>query len=137
MDQPSEKNLKKMWSYAEKYAEKSDSYLHPDRHVTEGVVLGLAYHLDTLGRPLCPCNFYVNKEEEAKKRRWMCACNEMKKWKYCHCLLFVAPDGLPITEYLPEDHEGRQIYGLVKDPHPDKGREYKDQELDSELNLIS
>jgi ferredoxin-thioredoxin reductase catalytic chain len=49
----------------------------------------------------------------------------------------VAEDGLPITEYLPEDHEGREIYGLVKDPHPDKGREYKNQELDSELNLIS
>lgn len=29
---------------------------------------------------------------------------------------------MPITEYLPEDHEGREIYGLVKDPHPDKGR---------------
>ncbi|MGE3540912.1 MAG: hypothetical protein AB7N91_26190 [Candidatus Tectimicrobiota bacterium] len=29
---------------------------------------------------------------------------------------------MPITEYLPEDHEGREIYGLVKDPHPEKGR---------------
>jgi ferredoxin-thioredoxin reductase catalytic chain len=47
----------------------------------------------------------------------------MKKWKYCHCLLFVTPEGLPITEYLPEDHEGRQIYGLVRDPTPGKGRE--------------
>jgi ferredoxin-thioredoxin reductase catalytic chain len=34
----------------------------------------------------------------------------------------VNPEGIPITEYLPEDHEGREIYGLVKDPHPDKGR---------------
>jgi ferredoxin-thioredoxin reductase catalytic chain len=34
----------------------------------------------------------------------------------------VNPEGLPITEYLPEDHEGRQIYGVVKDPHPEKGR---------------
>jgi ferredoxin-thioredoxin reductase catalytic chain len=34
----------------------------------------------------------------------------------------VNEDGVPITEYLPEDHEGREIYGLVKDPHPDKGR---------------
>jgi ferredoxin-thioredoxin reductase catalytic chain len=34
----------------------------------------------------------------------------------------VNPEGLPITEYLPEDHEGRQVYGLVKDPHPEKGR---------------
>ena len=23
---------------------------------------------------------------------------------------------------MPEGHEGREIYGLVKDPHPDKGR---------------
>jgi len=23
---------------------------------------------------------------------------------------------------LPEGHEGREIYGLVKDPNPDKGR---------------
>jgi ferredoxin-thioredoxin reductase catalytic chain len=36
--------------------------------------------------------------------------------------LFLNEEGLPITEYLPEDHEGREIYGLVKDPHPDKGR---------------
>ena len=29
---------------------------------------------------------------------------------------------MPITEYLPEDHEGREAYGVVKDEHPDKGR---------------
>lgn len=40
----------------------------------------------------------------------------------CHCLLFVNSDGQPITEYLPEDHEGRRSYGLVKDPTPEKGR---------------
>ena len=43
--------------------------------------------------------------------------------KYCHCLLFVTPAGLPITEYLPADHEGRTIYGLVLDPTPLQGRE--------------
>ena len=59
---------------------------------------------------------------EAKQRRWICACDEMQKYKYCHCLLFVTEDGTPVTEYLPEDHEGRQAYGVVKDPHPDKGR---------------
>lgn len=135
-NQPSKKNIAKMWNYAEKYLEKSGAYFHPDRHVTEGVILGLAQHMDTLGRPLCPCNFYSNKQEEIKSRRWLCACNEMKKWKYCHCLLFVNEAGLPITEYLPENHEGRQIYGLVKDPHPDQGREYQDRTLDEALNLI-
>ena len=59
--------------------------------------------------------------------RLICACDEMKQSKYCHCLLFVTPEGKPITEYLPEDHEGRQIYGLVKDPTPDKGREARHQ----------
>ena len=136
MQQPSEKNIAKMWNYAEKYAKKSGAFFHPDREVTEGVILGLAHHMDTLSRPLCPCNFYPDKQAEIKTRRWFCACNEMKKWKYCHCLLFVNEEGLPITEYLPEDHEGRQIYGLVKDPHPGKGREYKDRELDENLNLI-
>jgi hypothetical protein len=43
--------------------------------------------------------------------------------EYCHCLLFVTPEGLPITEYLPEAHEGRTTYGLVLDPTPLKGRE--------------
>ncbi len=23
---------------------------------------------------------------------------------------------------MPEDHEGREIYGLIEDPHPEKGR---------------
>jgi hypothetical protein len=56
------------------------------------VVNGLAANVDTLGRPLCPCNFYPDPHEEAKQRRWICACDEMQKWKYCHCLLFVTPE---------------------------------------------
>ena len=82
----------------------------------------LARHIEEVGKPLCPCNFYPDKAAEAKLRRWICACDEMQKYKYCHCLLFVTPEGVPITEYLPEGHEGRDAYGLVKDPSPDKGR---------------
>ena len=37
-------------------------------------------------------------------------------------MLFCNSEGLPITQYLPEDHEGREIYGLIEDEHPDKGR---------------
>ncbi len=84
MEQPSEKNIQRMWKYVEKYTKKSGTYLHPDRSITEALVMGLAHHLDTVKRPLCPCNFYPDKEAEAKLRRWMCACNEMKKYKYCH-----------------------------------------------------
>ena len=42
-------------------------------------------------------------------------------------LVGVAEPRLPITEYLPEDHEGREIYGLVQDPLPDKGRPLRDK----------
>ncbi|MFQ3599128.1 MAG: ferredoxin-thioredoxin reductase catalytic domain-containing protein [Chloroherpetonaceae bacterium] len=121
--EPTEASLNKIWKYVEHYWQKSGTFPHPDKSVTEVVVKGLAQHVDELGKPLCPCNFYVDKKAEAQKREWICACEEMKRYKYCHCLLFVNQEGLPITEYLPEEHEGRQIYGLVKDPTPDKGRE--------------
>ena len=124
MNQPSDKSLKRMRTYVQKYWEKTGTSAHPDKEVTEAVIMGLAANIDEVGRPLCPCNFYPDKKAELERsREWVCACDEMKQWKYCHCLLFVAPEGSPITEYLPEDHEGRQIYGLVKDPIPDKGRE--------------
>ncbi|MEW6298780.1 MAG: ferredoxin-thioredoxin reductase catalytic domain-containing protein [Thermodesulfobacteriota bacterium] len=124
MTQPSEKSLKRMRAYVQKYWQKTGTSAHPDPEVTEAVIMGLAANLDEVGRPLCPCNFYPDKKAEVERsREWVCACDEMKRWKYCHCLLFVTPEGLPITEYLPEDHEGRQIYGLVHDPTPDKGRE--------------
>jgi ferredoxin-thioredoxin reductase catalytic chain len=122
MTDPSAKNMEKMWTYVRKFAEKSGTSLHPEPEVTEVVIKGLAANIDEIGRPLCPCNFYPDKAAEARERRWICACDEMQMYKYCHCLLFVREDGLPITEYLPEDHEGRQAYGLVTDPTPEKGR---------------
>jgi ferredoxin-thioredoxin reductase catalytic chain len=118
----SEESLQRLHRFVEKYCEKSGTSTHPDKDVTEAVVRGLAHHMDTLGKPLCPCRFYPDKKEEAKHRTWICACDDMQIYKYCHCLLFVDAQGLPITEYLPEDHEGRKTYGLVKDPTPDKGR---------------
>ncbi len=126
MKEPSPKSLERMRTFVRKYNEKTGTTTHPKAEVTDSVVHGLASHLDELGKPLCPCNFYPDKKTEATSRRWICACDEMKRWKYCHCLLFVRADGLPITEYLPADHEGRQIYGLVTDPTPDKGRESRD-----------
>ena len=118
----SEEAIQKMRKFVERYCEKSGTVTHPDKDVTEAVVMGLAHHHETLGKPLCPCRFYPDKQEEVKHRTWICACDDMQIYKYCHCLLFVDQQGLPITEYLPEDHVGRQTYGVVKDPTPDKGR---------------
>ncbi|MCW8133345.1 MAG: ferredoxin:thioredoxin reductase [Planctomycetota bacterium] len=119
---PSENNVKRIEKMVASYNAKSGTSKHPDAKVTESVVLGLARHLDTLGRPLCPCRYYPDKTEEIKHRTWICPCDDMNVYKYCHCLLFTTPEGLPVTEYLPEDHEGRAIYGLVKDPTPGQGR---------------
>jgi ferredoxin-thioredoxin reductase catalytic chain len=117
MREPSEKSLTRMKIFVGKYLEKTGTSRHPTSGVTEAVVNGLASNLDDLGRPLCPCKFFPDKKAEIERsREWICACDDMKTYKYCHCLLFVAPDGLPITEYLPEGHEGRQAYGVVKDP---------------------
>ena len=121
-EQPGDASIKKMQNFVDKYCEKSGTFTHPTEGITEQVVLGLARYVEELGRPLCPCRFYPDKKEEVSHRTWICACDDMQIYKYCHCLLFVNKEGLPITEYLPEDHEGRAIYGLVEDPTPDKGR---------------
>lgn len=121
---PSENSVRRIELYVTKYREKTGTTAHPDPEVGQAVIEGLANHLDEIGRPLCPCRFYPDKKAEVERsREWICACDEMKKYKYCHCLLFATPEGLPITEYLPEGHEGREMYGVVKDPTPDKGRE--------------
>lgn len=127
MNKPSEKSQQRVQKLVDSFTEKSGTSTHPEPETTEAVMLGLAQHLDDLGRPLCPCRFYPDKTEEIKHRTWVCPCEDMQIYKYCHCLLFVTEEGLPITEHLPEDHEGRQIYGAVKDPTPDKGRAMRDK----------
>jgi ferredoxin-thioredoxin reductase catalytic chain len=82
--QASAANVERMWRFVGKFAEKSGSYLHPQREITEFLVIGLAKHIDEVGRPLCPCNFYEDKAQEAKSSKWVCACEEMQKYKYCH-----------------------------------------------------
>jgi ferredoxin-thioredoxin reductase catalytic chain len=129
----SEETLQRMRNFVEKYCAKSGTTTHPDKEVTEAVVLGLAHHAETLGKPLCPCRFYPDKKEEVTHRTWICACDDMQIYKYCHCMLFVNKDGMPITEYLPEDHEGRKTYGLVPDPTPDKGRALRNKAVEREI----
>src|SRR5688572_7403837 len=120
--EPSQASLERVRTYFRKYCEKSGTGAHPDHAVTETVLAGLAVNIDQLGKPLCPCNFYPDKRAEAERREWICACDGMQIFKYCHCLLFVGPDGRPITEHLPAWHEGRSVYGVVEDPTPDRGR---------------
>ena len=119
---PTASSIQRIEKFVKIYTEKSGTTTHPDAAVTNAVVQGLARSLDALGRPLCPCRFYPNPAEEVQHRTWICACDDMQIYKYCHCLLFVNSEGNPITEYLPADHAGRRAYGLALDPTPDKGR---------------
>ena len=92
VDQPTEADLAqaspesvvKMWKFVEGFAKKSGSYLHPQRAITEFLVIGLAKHVDELKRPLCPCMFFEDKQAEIEKKEWICACDEMQRYKYCH-----------------------------------------------------
>ena len=135
-EQPSEQSLKKMRNFVDKYCEKSGTFTHPVEGIAEEVIQGLARYSDELGRPLCPCRFYPDKDEEIKHRTWICACDDMQIYKYCHCLLFVNKDGLPITEYLPEEHEGRRMYGIVKDSTPEKGRVLRNKAEERERERV-
>lgn len=130
---PSEKSLSRMRNLFEGFKKKSGTSGHPDPQVTESVILGLAKHVDDLGKPLCPCRFYPDKKEEVTHRTWICPCDDMQIYKYCHCLLFVDEKGLPITEHLPKDHEGLTSYGMVKDPTPEQGRALKSKAQEREL----
>jgi|TARA_B100001248_G_C27326870_1_gene429438 ferredoxin-thioredoxin reductase catalytic chain len=137
MIRPSEKSIQRIKNLVKSFSNRSGTKQHPQKEVTEGVTLGLAKHLDELGKPLCPCRYYPDKTEEIKNRTWICPCDDMQIYKYCHCLLFTTDEGLPITEYLPEDHEGRQSYGVVKDPTPEKGRALKNKATEREIERKS
>lgn len=132
-EQPSEKAMQRMRRLVDNFTEKSGTYTSPVEGVTESVILGLAQNVDEVGRPLCPCRFYPDKKEEVKHRTWICPCDDMQIYKYCHCLLFVDKEGMPITEHLPEDHEGKEMYGLIEDPHPDKGRALRNKAEEREI----
>lgn len=122
MKRPEQSSIDRVEKLVTSFCNKSGTTTHPMKEVTEAVVLGLAQNIDEVGRPLCPCRFYPDKKEEVKHRTWVCPCDDMQVYKYCHCLLFVKEDGNPITEYLPMAHDGREVYGLITDPTPDKGR---------------
>lgn len=80
----SPKNVERMWKFVRTFAEKSGSHLHPQEEITEFLVIGLAKNIDEVGKPLCPCMFFEDKDEEIRKKFWICPCEEMQRWKYCH-----------------------------------------------------
>jgi len=88
----SEKSLKAMKNFAEKYAKNTNTYFCVDPSVTAVVIEGLAKHKDELGSPLCPCRHYEDKEAEVKATYWNCPCVPMQERKDCHCMLFLTPE---------------------------------------------
>ena len=80
----SPQNLAKMEKFVETFAAKSGSYLHPQREITGFLVIGLAKNIDEVGKPLCPCMFFEDRQAEVERKFWICPCEEMQRWKYCH-----------------------------------------------------
>src|SRR5262245_10329768 len=85
---PTEQSLGRIDRMVKNFCQKTGTTTHPEPEVTKNVVNGLASHMDDLKRPLCPCRFYPDKTEEIKHRTWICPCDDMNVYKYCHCLLF-------------------------------------------------
>ncbi len=139
MIQPTEISINKINRFVDNFCKNSGTFTSPEEGVKDAVVLGLASNLDIIQKPLCPCRVYPDKNEEIKHRTWICPCDDMNVYKYCHCLLFVDQKGDPITEYLPENHEGRtaHVTSEIKDPTPDKGRVLKDKAVERELERIN
>lgn len=88
----SEKALEAMKNFAEKYAQRTDTYFCVDPSVTAVVIEGLARHKEELGAPLCPCRHYEDKQAEVKHSYWNCPCVPMRERNDCHCMLFITPD---------------------------------------------
>ena len=80
--QASEKNLNKMWKFARNSRIRAVVPASAEE-ITEFLVIGWP-STSTITRPLCPCNFYEDKAEEVKESTWICPCEEMQRWKYCH-----------------------------------------------------
>ncbi|MEM8674178.1 MAG: ferredoxin-thioredoxin reductase catalytic domain-containing protein [Cyanobacteria bacterium P01_G01_bin.67] len=90
--QSQEKNLEFVRKFAEKYAQRTNTYFCSNLSITAAVIKGLAKHKQELGSPLCPCRHYQDKAAEVKKAYWNCPCVPMREEKKCHCLLFLTPD---------------------------------------------
>ena len=88
----SDQVLESMKNFAQKYAQRTDTYFCVDPSVTAVVIEGLARHKEELGSPLCPCRHYEDKEAEIKNSYWNCPCVPMRERKDCHCMLFITPD---------------------------------------------
>jgi ferredoxin-thioredoxin reductase catalytic chain len=90
--QSPDKTLESMRKFAEKYAQRTDTYFCSNLSITAAVIKGLAEHKQELGSPLCPCRHYQDKAAEVKKAYWNCPCVPMRSEKKCHCMLFLTPD---------------------------------------------
>lgn len=88
----SDKALELMKNFAEKYAQRTDTYFCVDPSVTAVVIEGLAKHKEEFGAPLCPCRHYEDKQAEVHNAFWNCPCVPMRERNDCHCMLFITPD---------------------------------------------
>nr|YP_011005036.1 Ferredoxin thioredoxin reductase, beta subunit [Analipus japonicus]WAM61899.1 Ferredoxin thioredoxin reductase, beta subunit [Analipus japonicus] len=84
--------LKAMHTFAETYAQQTNTFFSVDPSVTSIIIAGLANYKDNDGVPLCPCRNYSNEKAEIELNYWICPCVSMRERKECHCKLFLQPN---------------------------------------------
>lgn len=84
--------IKEMHTFAERYAQKTNTFFCLDPSITSVIVAGLADYKDKYEVPLCPCRNFRSERAEIELNFWICPCVAMRERKECHCKLFVRPD---------------------------------------------
>lgn len=84
--------IKEMHTFAERYAQKTNTFFCLDPSITSVIIAGLADYKEKYELPLCPCRNFRSEKVEIELNFWVCPCVAMRERKECHCKLFVQPD---------------------------------------------
>lgn len=84
--------IKEMHTFAERYAEKTNTFFCLDPSITSIIIAGLADYKKKYELPLCPCRNFRSERVEIELNFWICPCVAMRERKECHCKLFVRPN---------------------------------------------
>lgn len=84
--------IKEMHTFAERYAQKTNTFFCLDPSITSVIIAGLADYKEKYELPLCPCRNFRSERTEIELNFWICPCVAMRERKECHCKLFVRPE---------------------------------------------
>ena len=90
--------IKEMHNFAERYAEKTNTFFCLDPSITSVIIAGLADYKQKYELPLCQCRNFRSERVVIELNFWICPCVAMRERKECHCKLFVRPNESNIVQ---------------------------------------